>query len=54
MSIKQALKARKFFPNAPRHQAAIQAVRYAQAVEYLGNKWILVRQSARLSEPRPV
>jgi hypothetical protein len=52
--IKQALKARRFFPLAPRHQAALQAVRYAKAVAYLGDRWLLSTKSERLSTPRPV
>lgn len=49
-----ALKARKFFPNAPRKQAARQAVAYAKALAYLGDKWLLTKKSSRLISPRPV
>lgn len=52
--IKDALRARRFFPNAPRHQAASQAVKYAKAVEFLGDKWLLVKKAVRLPEARPV
>ena len=52
--LRHALKARKFFPHATRHQAAVQAVRYAKAIEYLGPKWLAIRNSPRLAEPRPV
>ena len=46
------LKARHFYPNAPRKQVAKQAVAYAKAVLYLGDKWLAVRQCTRLEEPR--
>jgi hypothetical protein len=52
--ISYALKARKFFPLAPRHQAASQAVRYAKAVSWLGDRWLLATKSEKLSTPRPV
>ena len=54
MKLSDALKARRYYPNANRHQAAIQAVRYAKALEYLGDKWLLVRKSGKLPELRPV
>jgi hypothetical protein len=50
--IRLALKARKFFPNAPRKQAASQAVKYAKAVAYLGERWLAIRKCERLEEPR--
>ena len=34
-----ALRARRFFPLAPRRQAASQCVKYAKAIEYLGPNW---------------
>ena len=34
-------KATKYFPNAGRHTRAIQAHRYAMALLFLGDKWIL-------------
>ena len=49
-----ALQARRFFPNAERKQAASQAVKWAKAVLFLGEKHILFDKKARLSEPRPV
>ena len=52
--IRQALKARRFYPLAPRCQAASQAVKYAKAVAYLGDRWLLATKSERLSTPRPV
>jgi hypothetical protein len=52
--LKHALRARRFFPLAPRHQAARQAVAYMKAIEYLGDRWLLAKASARLITPRPV
>ena len=54
MNIRNALRARHFFPNAPRRQAASQAVKYAKAIEFLGDKWLIIKKSARLPEMRPV
>ncbi len=54
MKLKDALKARRYYPNATRHVAAIQAVRYAKALEWLGDRWLLVKKSSRLPEARPV
>ena len=42
--LRYALRARRFYPYAPRRQAAKQAVAYAKAVEYLGDKWVLLKK----------
>ncbi len=52
--IQLALKARRFFPNAGRKQAASQAVKYANAVLYLGERWLLASKSEKLTKLRPV
>lgn len=52
--LKLALRARRFFPNAPRKQAASQAVKWAESVIALGDKYLLAKQCERLLEPRPV
>jgi hypothetical protein len=49
-----ALRARHFFPHASRSVCARQAVAYAKAIQFLGDRWILARPSQRLAEPRPV
>jgi len=54
LMLRYALKARRFYPNAPRKQAAKQAVAYAKALEYLGDKWLLAKKYHRLDTPRPV
>ena len=36
-------KAVSFYPEAERKQQVRQAVKYAQALEYLGDKWILAK-----------
>jgi len=41
VDIRNAFKARRFFPNAPRHQRAKQALAWAKAVAFLGDKWLL-------------
>ena len=52
--LKHAIRARRFFPLAPRHQAAKQAVAYAKAIEFLGDNWLALRKVEKLAEPRPV
>ena len=54
MLLKNALRARHFYPYAPRKQRAKQAVAYARALEFLGDKWLLASPSSRLINPRPV
>lgn len=45
--IRHALRARHYFPLAPRHQAAHQAVKYARALAWLGTHWILYKKVER-------
>ena len=52
--LKHALRARRYYPNAPRKQAARQAIAYAKAIEYLGDRWLLVKNSPKLITLRPV
>ena len=52
--ISHALRARRFFPLANRRQRAVQAVRYAKAIEYLGDKWLLKQPAQKLAQVRPV
>ncbi len=54
INLADAMKARKFYPLADRRSRAIQAVRYAQALAYLGDKWLLIKKSNKLAELRPV
>jgi len=49
-----ARHARKFFPLADRKQRCAQAAKWAAAVHFLGNRWILRHPVVRLQEPRPV
>ena len=46
--LRTALRARRFFPLAPRKQAARQAIAYARAVAYLGPNWLFVKQVQRV------
>lgn len=46
--------AMRFYPNATRKQRASQAVKWALAIAFLGDKWILSRRIEKLDEPRPV
>ena len=49
-----ARHARQFYPLASSRQRASQSAKWAAAVRYLGNRWILAKPVQKLSEPRPV
>ena len=53
-TLQMARHARSFYPLATKQQAIRQAVRWAAAVNVLGSRWLLAKQSSRLIEPRPV
>jgi len=49
---KLALRARRFYPNAPRRQAAKQAISWAKSVIDLGDKRLTNTKVERLEQPR--
>ena len=54
ISLTHARKARNYFPLTTRKSRAVQAARYAAAIEFLGDRWLLARKCERLDSPRPV